>query len=753
VPEAPPMALRILNGNGAASSKSGAMAVEASSDAAKAAPRVDPDTGSAALLPRAKYLFCPDRLQSLLQWSTVSGAGPGLSNLGNTCFMNATLQCLTYTPPVANLCLARAHSKRCTRPGFCTYCELEGHVRAAHDRNSAPRSIAPRVLVRHVRSVAKHFRPGRQEDAHEYFICLLEAMQAAALRAALKNGPSSRGGDGANGNGGTAMKVPAAVEATSEVLQVFGGRLRSQVVCSRCKHASSTFEPYLDLSLELRNASSVTQALRLYTVKERLEGANRYRCMACKGLVNATKQLLLHRTPPVLCVQLKRFGFGRYGGGKIGKPVQFDETLDLGQFCTNECVEASSTRFRLYAVLVHEGASANAGHYYCYVRASSGVWHKLDDDHVSVVSASKVLAQKAYMLFYQRLDRKVQAAAIAPARPLPASTSGPKPELPSDSDSEEGGEDDGEEESSEEESEDEDEDGEESSGGEEDEDYDDDEEESSEDSELGDTAGGRPRRAAFVASSRFIAAATAAAAAPPPVRAAARRSEELSRAALSPKESAKAPEWRRRRHALRLSLVPMAGAWAWWRQRQPPRKGSKGVRKRLPKAAGRDTRPPPAASPSWSSSSVRPAAFDGDGDGPRTFGPSLPSSTLAATTLRELSDNAGVHPPSRTFGKSVGTWGTLDGGDAVGPAKRNGDDLSSSAVGSSRPPAKRRRSYDTWDAEIDKGHVRKTKANKEANRRAKLAGTSQWLRGGRGAKKSSATGRTSSMGSAKKWLV
>lgn len=51
----------------------------------------------------------------------------------------------------------------------------------------------------------------------------------------------------------------------------------------------------------------------------------------------ATKQLLLHRLPPVLTLHLKRFQQVRYGLQKITEAVLFPFILDLAPFCTGSC--------------------------------------------------------------------------------------------------------------------------------------------------------------------------------------------------------------------------------------------------------------------------------------------------------------------------------------------------------------------------------------------------------------------------------
>ncbi|CAN7006079.1 unnamed protein product [Brassica rapa subsp. trilocularis] len=312
---------------------------------------------------------------------TIRKIGAGLENLGNTCFLNSVLQCLTYTEPLAAYLQDVGHERRCNVAGFCALCAMQKHVRTA--LQATGKIVAPKYLVSNLRCVSRNFRNCRQEDAHEYMINLLECMH----KCSLPSGVSSESSD---------------AYRSSLVHKIFGGSLRSRVKCAQCSHSSDKFDPFLDLSLDISKADSLQRALTRFTAVELLDdGAKVYQCERCKQKVKATKELTVSKAPYVLTVHLKRFEAHR--SEKIDKKVEFASALDMKPFVSGPY--EGNLKYTLYGVLVHYGRSIHSGHYACFVRTSSGMWYSLDDNRVLQVSEKNVFNQKAYMLFYVR-DRQ-----------------------------------------------------------------------------------------------------------------------------------------------------------------------------------------------------------------------------------------------------------------------------------------------------------------------------------------------------------
>lgn len=345
----------------------------------------------------------------------------GLYNRGNTCYLNSVMQALLATPPLATALLTQSvptllgplgvprTPKQALKAAhaFSPVAVLKEFFERAY--SGAP-AVTPAQFVANLRKYAKPLRPGRQEDAHEYLRLLLEALQQTCTAFA-----------------GDKIKPNDPILATTFVQKVFGGRLRSRVTCHSCRHNSDTYDPMMDLSLDVRKGiASVKQALDAFTAPESLSGTEKYRCDSCKRRVDATKRFSVDAAPLALTVHLKRFGIF---GNKINRPVSYAERLHLGRYMSerqrglgadagagDERTVGAAQQYRLYAVVHHYGSGPNVGHYVASVRAPDGQWLRMDDAHVSRLSHAPLDDPSAYVLFYLREPVAVDAGGAPPMR-------------------------------------------------------------------------------------------------------------------------------------------------------------------------------------------------------------------------------------------------------------------------------------------------------------------------------------------------
>ena len=88
---------------------------------------------------------------------------------------------------------------------------------------------------------------------------------------------------------------------------------------------------------------------------------------------------------------------------KRHQPIAYPLHLDLTQRCSPELKLRNGGLFSLSGVLVHEGSSPWAGHYFGYFKQPSQRWLRFNDSTVQEVSEQEVCGLKslAFMLLYE----------------------------------------------------------------------------------------------------------------------------------------------------------------------------------------------------------------------------------------------------------------------------------------------------------------------------------------------------------------
>lgn len=333
--------------------------------------------------------------------------GRGLANPGwNICYFNSILQALTYAPYLSIDCLRRSHQRICKHRHdhlVCMMCMFEDHVNLILEAASSEESKA--VVSSFVkcaqRLIWKRFRIGMMHDAQEFLRYFLEALHKSCL-------PKSLQGDH------VFRKIHPITASTTYIGHLFCGFFLSRIICSSCRYTSNTYDPFMDIPLDIMGVSNLENALKLFTKTEYLKGENRYICPKCNQRSDASKQLLIERLPPLLTIQLKRFSYVAHGSRKPNKAISFSETLDLEPFLasgshSNHAASSSppsSYVYKLWAVVCHAGSTLSCGHYYTYAKSIDNKWYCFNDEYVKPARIENVLNEnfKAYLLFYYRSE-------------------------------------------------------------------------------------------------------------------------------------------------------------------------------------------------------------------------------------------------------------------------------------------------------------------------------------------------------------
>ena len=329
----------------------------------------------------------------------------GLVNLGNTCYMNAAIQCLSHLlefhPKNTSFYKEYTNHKKVDSELIDSWMDLQVSLWSndSYDPVNPKRFLRAFIVECNKKNII--FRNFDQNDTEEFLNILLNFLHNSIKKSMNFKLCMHGGTEGHikklvidNHNAWTKFFS----KDYSYIIDKFYSQQLSITSCTECVYYTSNHEPLMNFQLEIPDgASTLYDCLDSYTRVSKLEVNNTWTCDKCKKSINPDRKLLLWNCPSVIIILLKRYTIA----GKNNTYIEYPLELDVNGYVVN--YNKNNCEYRLSGLCIQSG-SLGGGHYYAICRNDlDGQWRVYNDTHVNVVEEDNVLKEKPYCLFYRRL--------------------------------------------------------------------------------------------------------------------------------------------------------------------------------------------------------------------------------------------------------------------------------------------------------------------------------------------------------------
>ena len=344
----------------------------------------------------------------------------GLDNIGATCYMNATLQCLSHTYGLANYFL-RTYKYDEKDNNKLISNEYYKVVKNLWKRDLNNKSYSPNSFKEAISKENPLFAGIAANDSKDLINFLLERLHKELNdinEDNIKiNNYTMNQNDQLNENKMLNLFLNEFQNRYKSIISdLFYGVMETKSQCQKCQNIKFNFQVYSFIEFPLEQVNfycfskgkrskflnnnknpdvDLYECFEYYGKMDLMTGDNQMYCNLCNCLCDALYGTLLYSTPNFLIINLNR------GKGAVYEcNVNFPEKLNILNYVN---FKDGNTFFELYAVICHIGPSSMSGHFVAFCKNHiNNKWYKFNDSIVTACQKSnEYLMGMPYILFYR----------------------------------------------------------------------------------------------------------------------------------------------------------------------------------------------------------------------------------------------------------------------------------------------------------------------------------------------------------------
>ena len=366
----------------------------------------------------------------------------GLNNIGSTCYMNATLQCLLHISELISYFLKEYPNDSPSLKKKNKDIETKGNISEAFyqivkgvqsDNNTSNELNINKLLNSNTSFVLKskkfqpsyyldnskayspdlfkkvlgyynpQFRRFEANDSKDLILYLLQTMHEEL----------NYFGDNSQVYYGQPNQLDIVqtfchfnqtynIRNLSIISHLFYGTYINSTKCLECNKTIYSFQKFEFISFAMfdynRKTFNIYNGFKDNEKPQLLKGNNQFYCSYCRKLCNALICSRIIQAPNKLIINID------YGKNKKFKPnnIEFDEIIDITQFIN---FNFGVIKYRIVGVCTHFGFSGSFGHYIAYCKhRNSGKWYKFNDSNFGECNNKEIYEGSPYLLLYELIN-------------------------------------------------------------------------------------------------------------------------------------------------------------------------------------------------------------------------------------------------------------------------------------------------------------------------------------------------------------